>query len=98
MTNNRNAGGNKPERNVVHAREGHIRCADHEWHKPVAKPANHCRHDQEEDHDQTVGRGEHIEQVLACVLRHFRIDLLHDFSQPGEKLQSRLMEFDTHRT
>ena len=56
----REGGRQQPERNVVHARERHIRRADHQRHKPVPKTADHRRHHHEEDHDQAVRRDEHI--------------------------------------
>jgi hypothetical protein len=51
----------QPERNVVHAREGHVRRADHQRHKPVTEAADHCRHHHEEDHDQAVRGNKDIE-------------------------------------
>jgi hypothetical protein len=46
----------QPEGDVVHARERHVRRADHQRHEPVAEAADHGRHDHEEDHDQRVRR------------------------------------------
>ncbi|KAK0329289.1 hypothetical protein LTR94_037417, partial [Friedmanniomyces endolithicus] len=46
----------KPEGDVVHPREGHVRRPDHDRNEPVAETANHGRHDHEEDHDQGVRR------------------------------------------
>ena len=53
----------QPERDVVHARERHVRRADHQRHQPVAEAADHRRHDHEEHHDQAVAGDEHIEGV-----------------------------------
>ncbi len=61
------AGDEQPERDVVHARERHIRRADHDRHHPVGKAADQRRHDHEEDHDQGVGRREDVVHVLAAV-------------------------------
>ena len=53
----------QPERNVVHARERHVRRADHQRHHPVAEAADHRRHDHEEDHDQAMGGDDHVIDV-----------------------------------
>ena len=52
--------GQQPERNIVHAREGHIRRANHQRHEPVAESADDGRHHHEEHHDEAVTRHEHI--------------------------------------
>ena len=44
----------QPERDVVQARESHIRRADHDRHEPVAEAADQRRHDDEEDHHQPM--------------------------------------------
>ena len=41
----------------------HVRRADHQRHHPVAEAADHRRHDHEEDHDQAMRGGEHVEHV-----------------------------------
>jgi hypothetical protein len=51
----------QPEAPVVHAREGHVRRADHQGHLPV-REAGEGRHDHAEDHDQPVQGGELVEQ------------------------------------
>src|SRR5262249_58050446 len=51
----------QPERNIVHARERHVRRADHQRHHPVAEAADHRRHDHEEDHDQSVRGDKDVE-------------------------------------
>ncbi len=53
----------QPERDVVHARERHVRRADHQRHHPIAEAADHRRHDHEEDHDQPVRGDEHVVSV-----------------------------------
>ncbi len=57
----RERGRQQPERDVVHARERHVRRADHQRHDPVAETADHRRHHHEEDHDEAVRGREHIE-------------------------------------
>ena len=78
----------QPERDVVHARERHVGCPDHQRHDPVAEPADHRRHDHEEDHDQAVRGGEHIVDVRAVLA--------------GEDLNARMHQLhpdgDRHRT
>ena len=64
----RERGRQQPERDVVHARERHVRRADHQRHDPVAEAADQRRHDHEEDHDQPVRGGEHVE--LMAVVEH----------------------------
>ena len=53
----------QPEADVVHAREGHVRRADHDRHEPVAEAADHRRHDHEEHHDQAVRGDQHVPEV-----------------------------------
>ena len=53
----------QPEGDVVHARERHVRRADHQRHQPVAEAADHGGHDHEEHHDQAVAGDEHVEGV-----------------------------------
>jgi hypothetical protein len=59
----RDRGGKQPERDVVHARERHVRRSDHQRHHPVAEPADQGRHDHEEHHDQAVSGDEHVEDM-----------------------------------
>ena len=61
--------GQQPERDVVHARERHVRRADHQRHEPVAEAADQRRHHHEEDHDDAVRRDEHVVHVLGGVDR-----------------------------
>jgi len=56
----REGNGEQPERNVVEARKGHVRRADHDRHHPVGETADQRRHDHEEDHDQAVTSGEDV--------------------------------------
>ncbi len=50
----------EPERDVVEAREGHVRCADHQRHEPIAEAADQGRHDDEEHHDEAVAGHEDV--------------------------------------
>ena len=79
MSSSAKDGGKQPEGDVVHAREGHVRRADHQRHHPVAEPAHGRGHDHEEHHDQAVRGDEDVE--------HFRIaeDL-----QPGSISSARM--------
>ena len=45
----------EPKADIVKAREGHVRGADHQRHEPVAEATDEGRHQGKEDHDQTVG-------------------------------------------
>ena len=65
--------GQQPERDIVHARKGHVRRADHQWHHPVAEASNHRRHDCEENHEEAVGTDEHIVDIRATEDLHARI-------------------------
>ena len=56
----------QPERDVVHARERHVRRADHQRNHPVAETADHRRHHHEEDHDQAV-RGHKYVVLVSLV-------------------------------
>ena len=61
----------QPEADVVQAREGHVRRADHQRDEPVAEAADQRRHDREEDHDQAVRRDDGVPLLgptLRCVL------------------------------
>ena len=60
MTSEREGRDEEPERDVVHARERHVRRADHQRHEPVPEAADHGRHDHEEDHDDAVARHEDV--------------------------------------
>jgi hypothetical protein len=55
----------QPEGDVVHARERHVRRADHDRHQVVGETADQRRHDHEEDHDQAVAGREDVVHVLA---------------------------------
>ncbi len=52
--------GQQPEADVVEAREGHVRRADHQRDEPVAEAADQRGHDREEDHDQAVRRDDGV--------------------------------------
>ena len=73
VTQQREGGRQQPERDVVHAREGHVRRADHQRHHPVAEPAHHRRHDHEEHHDQAVRGDEDVEHLGIAEDLHARI-------------------------
>ena len=61
MTQKAERGDDKPERDVVHARERHVGRADHERHEPVAEAADQGRHHHEEHHDEAVAGHEDVE-------------------------------------
>ena len=63
MSSSAKDGRQQPERNIVHAREGHVRRADHERHHPVAEAADHRRHDHEKDHDEAMRGDEDVEDL-----------------------------------
>jgi hypothetical protein len=88
--------GKQPERDVVHARECHVRRADHQRDEPVGIAADHRRHDHEEDHDQAVGGGEHIVHVLAGIERGVGRGLVDQRGKPVEDLDARLLELEAH--
>ena len=52
----------QPEAPVVHAREGHVRRADHHRNLPVGEP-DERRHDGAEHHDQAVHGGQLVEKL-----------------------------------
>ncbi|KAF1857671.1 hypothetical protein Lal_00014188 [Lupinus albus] len=69
----------EPERDVVHARERHVRRADHQRHEPVPEAADQGGHHHEEHHDEAVagdedviGRG--VREVLEAGLFHLHAD------------------------
>ena len=68
--------GKQPEGDVVQAREGHVRRADHQRHHPIAVPADHRRHQREEDHDQAVIADEHVEDFRIAENLQARIHQL----------------------
>ena len=82
MTSSANRRRQQPEGNVVHARERHVRRADHQRHDPVAEAADHRRHDHEEDHEQAMGGDEHVEHVLAGIERGIAFDAV-EHCAPG---------------
>ncbi len=66
----------KPEADIVHAWERHIRRADHQRDKPIAEAADHRRHDHEENHDQAMSRDKDVidslvGEILEARLREF---------------------------
>ncbi len=83
----------QPEAPVVHARERHVRRADHQRHLPVGE-AHRGRHDRAENHDQAVHRVElieelgldelqaRLEQLGADRQRHDAADDEHDEREP----------------
>ena len=56
----RERGRQEPERDIVHTRERHIGRADHQRHEPVAIAADNRGHNNEEHHDETMTRDEHV--------------------------------------
>ncbi len=60
----------KPERDVVHAWEGHVWRADHQRNEPVSKATNERRHHHEEDHDQTMIGNHRIVEMLGILNGH----------------------------
>jgi hypothetical protein len=87
----------KPERNIVHARESHVRRADHQRHHPVGKATDQRRHDHEKDHDQSVRGGEHIEHLFAGIKCSIALNTVDHGRQPMENLNARLLKFGAHR-
>ena len=67
----------QPERDVVHARERHVRRADHEGDHPVAEAADEGGHDREEDHDQRVSGDDDVVGVAVGEDLHPRLLQLH---------------------
>jgi hypothetical protein len=92
----RKAGRQQPERDVVHARERHVRRADHDRHHPVGEAADQRRHDHEEDHDQRMAGGEHVEHVLAAVDGVVALEAVDHLGETGEDLDARLGELPAH--
>ncbi len=87
----------QPERDVVHAREGHVGRADHQRHEPLPEPADHRRHHHEEDHDQAVGGHEHVVHVLAAVDgRLTGREAVDHGGKAREVLDAGLLQFETH--
>ena len=87
----------QPERDVVHAREGHVGRADHQRHEPVAEPADHRRHDHEEDHEQPVGGHEHVVHVLAGIERRLAgLEAIDHGGQTVEDLDAGLLQLHAH--
>ena len=86
----------QPERDVVHAREGHVRRADHDRHHPVGEAADQRRHDHEEDHDQAVRGGEDVVHVLAGVERGIAFEAVDHRGQAVEDLDARLLQLHAH--
>ena len=65
--------------------------------KPVAEAADQRRHDQEEDHDQAVRRGKHVEHVLAGINRLTAgLEAVDHLGQTVENLNARFMQFHAH--
>ena len=67
----------QPEGNIVHPRKGHVRRANHDRHKPVAKPANKPWHHHKEDHDQAMRRGENVPDMPVRHILHTGLHQLH---------------------
>ena len=59
------AGHIEPERQVVHAREGHIRRADLQGHEIVAEAAEQRRNHHEEHHQHAVIGDQHVPEVAV---------------------------------
>ncbi len=93
----REGGGQQPEGDVVHAREGHVRRADHQRDEPIAETADEGRHDDEEDHRQAMHRDEHVIEVLGVIRRHVRRCTVKEPREQGEHLKSRFLQFGAHR-
>src|SRR5579885_612866 len=55
----------------VHAREGHVACANHQWHNIVAKAGEHGNHEQE-DHRRAMHRENFI---IGLWVQHLSIGL-----------------------
>ena len=55
----------QPKAEVVEAREGHVRGADHQRNKPVAKATDQCRHQGEEDHRQAVRGNDDVVSLMV---------------------------------
>jgi hypothetical protein len=86
----------KPERNVVHPRERHVRRADHDRNHPVGKAADQGWHDHEEDHDQAVSGGEHIVHVLATVDGGVALEAVDHGREAVENLDAGLLQLHAH--
>ncbi|KAF1854768.1 hypothetical protein Lal_00013172 [Lupinus albus] len=84
----------QPERDVVHAREGHVRRADHDRNEPVAEAADDRRHDHEEHHDQAVRGDQHVPQVELLV--EAGILFAQEAGDGAEILDARLGQFGAH--
>ncbi len=86
----------QPERNVVHARERHIRRADHDGNHPVGKTTDERRHNHEEDHDEAVTCGEHIVHVFTGIDGCIALNAIDHLRQTVENLNTWFSEFPTH--
>jgi hypothetical protein len=78
----------QPEGDVVHARERHVRRADHQGHEPVGEPAHGRRHDHEEHHDQAMRGDQHVPGVQRLV--QVEVAAVHPGGYVAEDLQARL--------
>ncbi|MDT4873072.1 hypothetical protein FQZ97_1082970 [compost metagenome] len=76
----------QPERDVVQAREGHVRRPDHDRDEIVAEAAHRRRHDDEEHHDQGVRR----DRRVVAVLGRFNQAQILDDGAFAEHLDARL--------
>ena len=63
-----------PETHIVHARQRHVRRADHHGHHPVGEPYA-GGHDHAEYHDQRVHGGHGVEKLRVHIL-HARLEQL----------------------
>ena len=86
----------QPERDVVQAREGHVRSTDHDRDHPVGKTTDQGRHDHEEDHHQGVRRGEDIVHVLAAIDGSIAFEAVDHRGEAVEDLDARLLQLHAH--
>ena len=89
----------QPEGNIVHSRKRHVGRADHDRNKPVAETADQSRHDHEKDHDQAVGRGEHVPDMPVFHILNAGLHQLHAhvYGQTTTDKGGEDREHDIHR-
>ncbi len=80
------AGKEKPEAEIVDAREGHVRRADHQRDKVVPEAAEHRRNDDEEHHQQPVPGDEHVVELPVRIAGR-----VHEILDAGR------LQLDAHR-
>ena len=67
-----------PERYIIHTRKCHIGGSDHYGNKPVTKSPHKCRHYNEEQHQQSVSRDQHVVELpITCQDTGPCVALLH---------------------